>query len=125
MSPKATLQRPVAGTQVPYCPIDKKMSDCWSPLDPSTFKVRGHNYMKYKFNISLIFNLRICIGLTRLTHYSFCFPGIKRKNLLQIRLLTTLLEWMSSYLLVRLIILHAFLNFLRLNHLKKFLLCLS
>ncbi|GKC76489.1 enhanced disease resistance like protein, partial [Tanacetum coccineum] len=38
LSPKATLQRPVAGSQVPYCPIDKKMSDCWSPLDPSTFK---------------------------------------------------------------------------------------
>ncbi|XP_022037053.1 uncharacterized protein LOC110939790 isoform X4 [Helianthus annuus] len=30
------------------CLIEKKMSDSWSPLDPSTFKVRGHNYLKDK-----------------------------------------------------------------------------
>ncbi|KAI3768657.1 hypothetical protein L2E82_19487 [Cichorium intybus] len=47
-SPKAVLQRPTAGSQVPCCPIDKKMSDCWSPLEPSTFKVRGHNYLRDK-----------------------------------------------------------------------------
>ncbi|KAF5785705.1 hypothetical protein HanXRQr2_Chr10g0431801 [Helianthus annuus] len=39
VSPRAILQRPMAGSQVPYCPIEKKMSDFWSPLDPSTFKV--------------------------------------------------------------------------------------
>ncbi|MFS8016546.1 putative protein ENHANCED DISEASE RESISTANCE 2 [Helianthus anomalus] len=39
VSPRAILQRPMAGSQVPYCPIEKKMSDSWSPLDPSTFKV--------------------------------------------------------------------------------------
>ncbi|MFS7937177.1 putative protein ENHANCED DISEASE RESISTANCE 2 [Helianthus anomalus] len=38
LSPRAILQRPMAGSQVPYCPIEKKMSDSWSPLDPSTFK---------------------------------------------------------------------------------------
>ncbi|XP_076897751.1 uncharacterized protein LOC143551130 [Bidens hawaiensis] len=48
LSPKAVLHRPVAGSQVPCCPIDKNMSDCWSPLDPSTFKVRGHNYLRDK-----------------------------------------------------------------------------
>ncbi|KAK1423305.1 hypothetical protein QVD17_18603 [Tagetes erecta] len=48
LSPKAILQRPIAGSQVPYCPIEKKLSDCWSPLDPSTFKVRGHNYLRDK-----------------------------------------------------------------------------
>ncbi|XP_024975964.1 uncharacterized protein LOC112513828 isoform X1 [Cynara cardunculus var. scolymus] len=48
LSPKAILQRPVAGSQVPYCPIEKKMANCWSPLDPSTFKVRGHNYLRDK-----------------------------------------------------------------------------
>ncbi|KAI3665909.1 hypothetical protein L6452_44544 [Arctium lappa] len=48
LSPKAILHRPVAGSQVPYCPIEKKMSGCWSPLDPSTFKVRGHNYLRDK-----------------------------------------------------------------------------
>ncbi|CAI9283247.1 unnamed protein product [Lactuca saligna] len=47
-SPKAVIQRPKAGSQVPCCPIDKKMSDCWSPLEPSTFKVRGHNYLRDK-----------------------------------------------------------------------------
>ncbi|KAL8248723.1 hypothetical protein R6Q59_005591 [Mikania micrantha] len=48
LSPKATLQRPIAGSQVPCCPIEKKMSDCWSPIDPSTFKVRGRNYFRDK-----------------------------------------------------------------------------
>ncbi|KAF5763833.1 putative protein ENHANCED DISEASE RESISTANCE 2 [Helianthus annuus] len=48
LSPRAILQRPMAGSQVPYCPIEKKMSDSWSPLDPSAFKVRGHNYLKDK-----------------------------------------------------------------------------
>nr|XP_043607365.1 uncharacterized protein LOC122579289 [Erigeron canadensis] len=48
LSPRATLQRPIAGSQVPFCPIEKKMSDCWSPLDPSSFKVRGRNYIRDK-----------------------------------------------------------------------------
>ncbi|GJT52907.1 THO complex subunit 2 isoform X1 [Tanacetum coccineum] len=47
-SPKAVLRRPTSGSQVPCCPIDKKMSDWWSPLEPSTFKVRGHNYLRDK-----------------------------------------------------------------------------
>ncbi|XP_071719196.1 uncharacterized protein [Rutidosis leptorrhynchoides] len=47
LSRKGILRRPIAGSQVPYCPIAKKMSDCWSPLDPSAFKVRGHNYLRY------------------------------------------------------------------------------
>ncbi|MBA0624751.1 hypothetical protein Godav_010043 [Gossypium davidsonii] len=36
--------RPKAGSQVPFCPIEKKMFDCWSHIDPGTFKVRGENY---------------------------------------------------------------------------------
>ncbi|KAI7754856.1 hypothetical protein M8C21_000130 [Ambrosia artemisiifolia] len=48
LSPKPVLQRPTAGSQLPCCPIDKKMSDSWSPLEPSTFKVRGHNYLRDK-----------------------------------------------------------------------------
>lgn len=55
VSPKGVLQRPAAGSQVPCCPIEKKMSDCWSPLDPSTFKVRGHNYIRYKIDIRIVF----------------------------------------------------------------------
>ncbi|CAL0311952.1 unnamed protein product [Lupinus luteus] len=47
-SSKTLLQRPVAGSQVPFCPIDKKMLDSWSQIDPSTFKVRGVNYLKDK-----------------------------------------------------------------------------
>lgn len=48
VSPRAPLQRPIAGSQIPYCPPEKKMSDCWSPIDPSTFKVRGHNFLRDK-----------------------------------------------------------------------------
>ncbi|RVW46458.1 hypothetical protein CK203_067172 [Vitis vinifera] len=38
-SPKALLQRPLAGSQIPFCPPGKKMSDSWSTLEPSTFKI--------------------------------------------------------------------------------------
>ncbi|XP_048494217.1 uncharacterized protein LOC104887432 isoform X2 [Beta vulgaris subsp. vulgaris] len=48
VSPRAPLQRPIAGSQIPYCPPEKKMSDCWSPIDPSNFKVRGHSYLRDK-----------------------------------------------------------------------------
>ncbi|KAB2032064.1 hypothetical protein ERO13_D05G322900v2 [Gossypium hirsutum] len=44
LSSKMLLQRPKAGSQVPFCPIEKKMFDCWSHIDPGTFKVRGENY---------------------------------------------------------------------------------
>ncbi|KAL6960681.1 hypothetical protein U1Q18_038445 [Sarracenia purpurea var. burkii] len=47
-SPKAHMQRPVAGSQVPYCPLEKIMTDCWSPIEPNTFKVRGPNYLRDK-----------------------------------------------------------------------------
>ncbi|XWS44257.1 hypothetical protein CRYUN_Cryun15aG0028800 [Craigia yunnanensis] len=48
VSPKVPLQRPVAGTSVPFCPKEKNMPDCWSPLEPSSFKVRGQNYFRDK-----------------------------------------------------------------------------
>ncbi|KAK7317552.1 hypothetical protein RJT34_01893 [Clitoria ternatea] len=47
-SSKTFLRKPLAGLQVPFCPIEKKMLDCWSHIDPSTFKVRGANYLKDK-----------------------------------------------------------------------------
>lgn len=47
-STKMVIQRPIAGTQVPFCPMDKKMLDCWSSIDPNTFKVRGENYLRDK-----------------------------------------------------------------------------
>ncbi|XP_054808538.1 uncharacterized protein LOC129310654 [Prosopis cineraria] len=48
LSSKILLRRPIAGSQVPFCPMEKKMLDCWSHIDPSTFKVRGVNYFKDK-----------------------------------------------------------------------------
>ncbi|KAL2898427.1 Protein ENHANCED DISEASE RESISTANCE 2-like [Bienertia sinuspersici] len=48
VSPRAPFQRPIAGSQIPYCPPEKRMSDCWSPIDPSMFKVRGHSYLRDK-----------------------------------------------------------------------------
>lgn len=48
LSPKTILQRPIAGSQVPYCAIEKKISDSWSPIEPSTFKIRGQNYSRDK-----------------------------------------------------------------------------
>ncbi|XP_022151158.1 uncharacterized protein LOC111019152 isoform X2 [Momordica charantia] len=47
-SSKALLQRPMAGSQVPFCPAGKKMLDCWSHIEPASFKVRGVNYAKDK-----------------------------------------------------------------------------
>ncbi|KAG2702213.1 hypothetical protein I3760_06G079700 [Carya illinoinensis] len=47
-SSRMLLQRPRAGSQVPFCPIEKKMLDSWSPIEPGTFKVRGVNYFRDK-----------------------------------------------------------------------------
>ncbi|XP_059448417.1 uncharacterized protein LOC132179678 isoform X2 [Corylus avellana] len=48
LSSKMLLQRPIAGSQVPFCPIDKKMLDSWSNIEPKIFKVRGVNYFRDK-----------------------------------------------------------------------------
>ncbi|KAF4400639.1 hypothetical protein G4B88_023047 [Cannabis sativa] len=48
LSSKMFLQRPIAGSQVPFCPIEKKILDSWSPIEPSTFKVRAVNYFRDK-----------------------------------------------------------------------------
>ncbi|XP_057993896.1 uncharacterized protein LOC110671174 isoform X2 [Hevea brasiliensis] len=45
-SSKPVLQRPIAGSQVPFCPIEKKMLNCWSHIEPCSFKVRGQNYFR-------------------------------------------------------------------------------
>jgi hypothetical protein len=45
---KMQLKRPIAGSQVPFCPIDKKMLDCWSTIDPNSFRVRGKTYLREK-----------------------------------------------------------------------------
>ncbi|KAL6135700.1 hypothetical protein ACLB2K_067926 [Fragaria x ananassa] len=48
VSPRAVVRRPIAGSTIPYCPMGKRMADCWSPLEPNTFKVRGKNYLRDK-----------------------------------------------------------------------------
>ncbi|KAF3495433.1 hypothetical protein DY000_02057961 [Brassica cretica] len=45
---KLQLKRPVAGSQVPFCPIDKKMLDCWTTIEPNSFHVRGKTYLRDK-----------------------------------------------------------------------------
>ncbi|XP_052174039.1 uncharacterized protein LOC127789241 isoform X2 [Diospyros lotus] len=48
LSSKMLLQRPIAGSQVPFCPVEKKMLDSWSNVEPGTFKVRAENYLRDK-----------------------------------------------------------------------------
>ncbi|KAM7484305.1 hypothetical protein LguiA_000314 [Lonicera macranthoides] len=48
LSSKSLLQRPIAGSQVPFCPLDKDMFDSWSTVEPRIFKVRGENYLRDK-----------------------------------------------------------------------------
>eukprot|EP00249_Psilotum_nudum_P020071 c27547_g1_i2 orf=577-2460(+) len=48
---KRVIERPVAGSQVPFCPTDKFVEGCWSTISPSTFKIRSHHYMKDKKKI--------------------------------------------------------------------------
>ncbi|XP_071693743.1 uncharacterized protein [Rutidosis leptorrhynchoides] len=47
-SSKMHLQRPIAGSQVPFCPVDKKDLNSWSPVEPKTFRVRAENYLRDK-----------------------------------------------------------------------------
>ncbi|KAH7665866.1 Protein ENHANCED DISEASE RESISTANCE 2 C-terminal protein [Dioscorea alata] len=47
-STKEFVERPLAGSQVPFCPAEKKMMNCWSKIEPSTFRVRGGNYLRDK-----------------------------------------------------------------------------
>ncbi|KAL2519408.1 Protein of unknown function (DUF1336) [Abeliophyllum distichum] len=48
LSSKALLQRPIAGSQVPFCPLGKRVNDSWSNIEPGTFKVRGETYFRDK-----------------------------------------------------------------------------
>ncbi|KAI3452357.1 hypothetical protein Pfo_009022 [Paulownia fortunei] len=45
---KPIIQRPIAGSQIMCSPLEKKMSECWSLVEPNTFKVRGRNYTRDK-----------------------------------------------------------------------------
>nr|GMD95868.1 Protein ENHANCED DISEASE RESISTANCE like [Ipomoea batatas] len=48
VSSKSLLQRPIAGSQVPFCPLEKRVSDSWSRIEAATFKVRAENYFRDK-----------------------------------------------------------------------------
>ncbi|KAL0327212.1 UNVERIFIED_CONTAM: hypothetical protein Sangu_1799200 [Sesamum angustifolium] len=48
LSSKPLLQRPIAGSQVPFCPLGKRVPDTWSDVEPGTFRVRGVNYLRDK-----------------------------------------------------------------------------
>ncbi|KAI3720266.1 hypothetical protein L6452_21179 [Arctium lappa] len=47
-SSKNHLERPIAGSQVPFCRAEKKVFDSWSHVEPRTFRVRGKNYFRDK-----------------------------------------------------------------------------
>ncbi|KAJ8513614.1 hypothetical protein OPV22_004048 [Ensete ventricosum] len=47
-SRKAFLEKPLAGSQVPFCLLEKKMLDSWSHIEPSVFRVRGGHYFRDK-----------------------------------------------------------------------------
>ncbi|GAB2297268.1 hypothetical protein Dimus_031378 [Dionaea muscipula] len=48
LSSMMLLRRPIAGSQVPFCPVEKDIFDSWSQIEPSGFKVRGQNFFKDK-----------------------------------------------------------------------------
>ncbi|KAI5054679.1 hypothetical protein GOP47_0029824 [Adiantum capillus-veneris] len=45
------VERPIAGSQVPFCSGDKLMEGTWSVVGPSTFKLRGSGYLRDKIKI--------------------------------------------------------------------------
>ncbi|KAL8138189.1 hypothetical protein V2J09_004190 [Rumex salicifolius] len=48
ISSKRLLQMPVAGSQVPFCRIEKTVLNSWSHVEPSSFRVRGKNFYRDK-----------------------------------------------------------------------------
>ncbi|URE07239.1 DUF1336 domain containing protein [Musa troglodytarum] len=48
VSTRPFLEKPLAGSQVPFCLLEKKILDSWSHTEPSTFKVRGPHYLRDK-----------------------------------------------------------------------------
>ncbi|KAH6791111.1 hypothetical protein C2S51_006117 [Perilla frutescens var. frutescens] len=45
---KPAIQRPIAGSQIMCSPLEKKIPESWSRIEPNTFKVRGRNYARDK-----------------------------------------------------------------------------
>lgn len=45
---KPLIERPIAGSQIMCSPLEKKISESWSRIEPNTFKVRARNYARDK-----------------------------------------------------------------------------
>ncbi|XP_047958785.1 uncharacterized protein LOC125204231 [Salvia hispanica] len=45
---KPVIQRPIAGSQIMCSPLEKKIAESWSRIEPNTFRVRGRNYIRDK-----------------------------------------------------------------------------
>ncbi|XP_049403764.1 uncharacterized protein LOC125867345 [Solanum stenotomum] len=84
LSSKALLQRPIAGSQVPVCRLEKKMADSWSHIEPGTFRVRGENYFRdkkkvfapnyaayYPFGVDVFLSQRKIFHIARLVELPF------------------------------------------------------
>ncbi|KAM3304062.1 hypothetical protein P3S67_015094 [Capsicum chacoense] len=84
LSSKALLQRPIAGSQVPVCRLEKKMPDSWSHIEPGTFRVRGENYFRdkkkvfapnyaayYPFGVDVFLSQRKIFHIARLVELPF------------------------------------------------------
>lgn len=61
VSSKMLLQRPIAGSQVPFCPLEKKVPDSWSRIEPGTFKVRGPTYLRLENCVLFFFHEYACL----------------------------------------------------------------
>ncbi|KAF9607376.1 hypothetical protein IFM89_034142 [Coptis chinensis] len=48
VSSRTLLQRPLAGSQFPFSPIEKKVFGSWSHIEPGSFRVRAKNYLRDK-----------------------------------------------------------------------------
>ncbi|XP_059284461.1 uncharacterized protein LOC132037841 isoform X1 [Lycium ferocissimum] len=48
LSPKAFLRKPIAGSQIPCSPLQIKLSNSWSSVEPNTFRIRGKKYFMDK-----------------------------------------------------------------------------
>nr|GMD36763.1 Protein ENHANCED DISEASE RESISTANCE like [Ipomoea batatas] len=48
VSSKSLLQRPNAGSQVPVCPLEKRIPNSWSRIEAGSFRIRGENYFRDK-----------------------------------------------------------------------------
>ncbi|KAL8521559.1 hypothetical protein ACS0TY_011906 [Phlomoides rotata] len=47
---KPIIQRPIAGSQIMCFPLEKKMPESWSRIEPNTFKVRGDKKKEFAQN---------------------------------------------------------------------------